>query len=472
MKSGRFSINERAELFWQENATNPMPGIRVGQLSKGESICAPRITMDEPHNDAVFAQSAADWLVQHMAEILDPMMGYDEFNPALIRPAVPATPDVARSESSAPLETPELNVVPESQESNPSTDIAAKDKDASVDGSVDNQNNEFDFNALSDSLKAAHHICQGLKNALGVVERSTLKAHIDQLDNEGRNYLRSQKVRLGPQHVFVRNLLKPAAIRLKAVLWALFHGGDMPAQVPHDGAVSSAQDHFIQQADYACAIGYPVYGPRAIRVDMLDRLISAVYERSKNGRFRAQHDMAEWLGCSIDTLYDVLTALGHKKIDAPDPATKEEKSEAVPEEAPEVSVTAAAAAGDDAPKEVVTEVAVECKSEGELKPAEKPVEKPVEKPAPEQKPELAEFMIKQFAGHGGGAKRHSRKNGGFKPKTGDKKPGKKSAPGLKNKGVKKSDGKKPGKKESPGDLKPLAHSPFASMLSGLKSDKK
>ncbi|HNS45597.1 MAG TPA: hypothetical protein PKH37_10255, partial [Alphaproteobacteria bacterium] len=69
--------------------------------------------------------------------------------------------------------------------------------------------------------------------------------------------------------------------------------------------------------DFYRAIGYPLYGPRAVRIDMLDRVINAVYDGAKDGKFQAQHSMAEWMGCPIADLYGVLEAMGHKRIETP-----------------------------------------------------------------------------------------------------------------------------------------------------------
>jgi ATP-dependent RNA helicase SUPV3L1/SUV3 len=121
--------------------------------------------------------------------------------------------------------------------------------------------------------------------------------------------------------VFLPALNKPAGVKLRGLLYALWNDKPLPPPLPRDGVVSQKVDESANR-DFYRAIGYPVYGPRAIRIDMLDRVISAVYDNAKDGKFQAQHKMAEWLGCQIDDLYGVLTAMGHRKIEAP---VKEEK---------------------------------------------------------------------------------------------------------------------------------------------------
>lgn len=167
---------------------------------------------------------------------------------------------------------------------------------------------------VSDSVKT---ICAKLFHNLGIMPRHDLEDQIAALDPEGRKKLRDRKVRLGPILVFLPDLNKPAAVRMRALLWSLYHGRALPAPLPKDGVVSFPVDPLSVDPDFQRAIGYPVYGPRMVRIDMLDRVISAVYDNAKDGQFQAQHQMAEWMGCKIPDLYSVLEAMGHVKVNDP-----------------------------------------------------------------------------------------------------------------------------------------------------------
>lgn len=122
---------------------------------------------------------------------------------------------------------------------------------------------------------------------------------------------------MGPLLVFMPELNKPAAINLRAFLLSLWNDKPLPAEKPNDGIVSFSVEGKDIDKDYYRSIGYPVYGPRSIRVDMLDRVICAVYDGAKDGRFQARHEMAEWLGSNIADLYAVLEAMGHTKTHDP-----------------------------------------------------------------------------------------------------------------------------------------------------------
>jgi hypothetical protein len=180
---------------------------------------------------------------------------------------------------------------------------------------------------------------------------------------------------------------------------------------------------------------------------MLDRVISAVYDAAEQGKFKAQHKMAEWLGCPIDDLYAVLEAMGHKKVYDPADEKKEEEAATSGETgdasgvsgAPEIAgdVQAEMAEGlakqdekaeeapaentnalEDTPVVSVAPAAADVKAEGEA-PA---------KPEEQKKPELATFRLKKGKAntkpYSGAAKPFQKKpqvGQGSKPQDGEKK---------------------------------------------------
>lgn len=195
--------------------------------------------------------------------------------------------------------------------------------------------------ALAEPVK---EIALKLFQHTGIVPRGEVEDSISKLDPDMRKALRDKKVRLGPLLVFLPDLNKPAAVKLRAILWSLFNDKPLPAPTPRDGAMSSVVDVTTADAGFYRAIGYPLYGPRVIRIDMLDRVINAIYDSAKEGKFQAQHKMAEWMGCPIADLYAILEAMGHKHIVKPvddvvvdKPVVPDEPVVAVVESAPSSS---------------------------------------------------------------------------------------------------------------------------------------
>jgi ATP-dependent RNA helicase SUPV3L1/SUV3 len=326
MEAKQFKITDDGQVFYQANVTNPLPGVVIGKLSKGEHILSP--TFEIAETSPLTLEQVGEGLQLHVDTILAPL-------------------------------------------------AAMRD--------------------LDDLPDPVAQICSAIYEGAGIADRSELQGAIAALDNDMRAVLRAKNVRLGPILVFCPDLNKPAAVRMRALFYAMFHEIALPAPVIPDGMVSKTVEADDVLKGFYRAISYPVYGKRAIRIDMLDRVVNQVYELADKGKFQAQHQMAEWLGCGIEDLYAVLSALGHTKIEEAAPVAADETAVAVEVE-PVVE-----------PVAVVAEVSEEAVAPVE---AEKAV---VEKPA------LAWFYLKKGKAH------QSKAQGGKKPafKNNDKKPFKK-----------------------------------------------
>ncbi len=270
----RISLADNGHIMWQPDSSNPLPGTALAVVKKGEGIISPDIVLLE---GVPVQDQDKEALVAALREWLTAHIA------KVLEPLVA----LGKAEE-----------IPEG----PVRDIAAQ-----------------------------------IHAAMGIIHRENIEALIAKLDHDGRVALRAKRVRLGPILVFIPDLNKPAAVRLKALLWNLWYGQDLSANVPPDGVVSLKMEGKTYDPAFYRVIGYPVYGPRAIRIDMLDRVINCVYDNAKEGKFQARHEMAEWLGSSLPDLYAILEAMGHKKIFDPAeqpqpeaPETAVEKTEETP----------------------------------------------------------------------------------------------------------------------------------------------
>ena len=350
-KNTQFSLSPTGEILWQEKLNNPVPGVAVATLTKGESYLQPEISVADNEITAQHDQKAIQnhlslWLKTHLGAVIEPLM--------LLAPMK----GVKRGDD-------------------PVTKIADK-----------------------------------VYEGLGIVSREDIEDLIKELTPETRTDLRAKKIRLGPILVFMPELNKPAAIRLRALLWSIFNGTQLPAPVPADGIVSMTIDDKDVDKDFYRAIGYPLYANKAVRIDMLDRVVSCVYDHAEKGKFQARHEMAEWLGCSIQDLYKVLEEMGHTKVYDPLDNVEEKTEEAA---------LADDKAAEQASKTDSLDTVV---SQGE--PAE------VEKKSAE-KPELATFRLKKGKAFQSKDGRSAKGKGSYnkssdKPHKGHKKPRKDKKP--------------------------------------------
>lgn len=305
-----FSLELDGTIRWQPDATNPLPGDIVAKAQKGENLYRPEIhVFDSPFLEGKEKDAVKDtiktWLHHYIETTLKPLF------------------DISK-----PVEEKVLIEGAEVKEGEPApTTTKLVEPSAEVRG-----------------------IGFQMQESMGIIPRQQIRNLIQNLDADGRRDLRRRGVRLAPVLVFMPALNKPASVRLRATLWALWHGLDFPEMFPKDGMVSMAVEADKVNKAYFQAIGYPILANRAIRVDMVDRVISLIYDTAKDGKFQAQHKMAEWFGCSIADLYTILGFLGHTKIEeakieeTPEPVaeiteaeTAETETKATPAKRPELA---------------------------------------------------------------------------------------------------------------------------------------
>ena len=195
---------------------------------------------------------------------------------------------------------------------------------------------------------------------------------IRQLDQDMRASLRKLGVRFGAYNIYVPILLKPAPSQLLAQLWALKHGAmDMKGlselpQLSASGRTSIPVDNEIDKALYR-VVGFRVCGPRAVRIDILERLADLIRPLiawkpldadvappdgaiETGGGFTVTVAMTSLLGCAGEDFSAVLKSLGYrvetKEVQRPAaPKPDEKPADAAPAEAGE----AAAETTSDAP---------------------------------------------------------------------------------------------------------------------------
>jgi hypothetical protein len=104
-------------------------------------------------------------------------------------------------------------------------------------------------------------------------------------------------------------------MRWRFVLYGLDQGYDMSAQpFPHDGDMSLKLPDQAPSDLYA-AISMPDLGGRAVRVDMVERFISHIFDKKTNGTVQLYPADAALIGCPLDDLPGVMDALGCQRKD-------------------------------------------------------------------------------------------------------------------------------------------------------------
>lgn len=229
-----------------------------------------------------------------------------------------------------------------------------------------------DIAKAEDITGLARGIAFRLRENFGILKRDTVTDEIKSLDQDGRAQLRKYGVRFGAHHIYFPLLLKPAASDLLLLFWLLKHGAEHNltaasiSESPRQGLTSVPRNSALPDAFYR-AVGFHVCGPRAVRVDMLERLADIIRPLTAwkpadanakppagaagGGAFKIRPDMMSIMGCSGDELGAILESLGFRKEKravkkappaAEAPIAKDSVAEAAPNGAQEPTAVEAA----------------------------------------------------------------------------------------------------------------------------------
>ena len=201
----------------------------------------------------------------------------------------------------------------------------------------------MEMSRAEDVTGLARGIAFRLREGFGVLKRESVAQEIRDLDQDSRAQLRKYGVRFGAFNIFVPALLKPAPVDLLLVLWGLKNSERMAGasaeerpQAPRPG-LTSVPANATTPEDFYRVAGFHLCGPRAVRVDMLERLsdmirpltswrasetnpVSPPKGASGDGGFTVIPEMLSILGCSAGEFGSVLQALGFRSEKRPKPA--------------------------------------------------------------------------------------------------------------------------------------------------------
>jgi ATP-dependent RNA helicase SUPV3L1/SUV3 len=139
----------------------------------------------------------------------------------------------------------------------------------------------FELSNAADITGIGRGIAFQLVEAAGVLDRQKISAEMKDLDQPSRASLRKYGVRFGAYHIYLPNLLKPAARALASLLWSLKHDNlDLAAlttaqHLAGAGRTSFPVDKALDRDAYR-VLGYKLAGERAVRVDILERLADLI----------------------------------------------------------------------------------------------------------------------------------------------------------------------------------------------------
>ena len=160
-----------------------------------------------------------------------------------------------------------------------------------------------------------------LVQSLGCLAHGRAGPQLRAIAAEDRRRLRRRGVRLGIGAIYVPAMLRPERRRLLAQLWRLSHPESRGAAP--DPAAASVPAAAGARGELHAALGFVAVGPRAIRIDLAERLRRDLRDLARRGRPAALHELMARIGCPRDDFPGVLAAMGFKTVLADGDATIE-----------------------------------------------------------------------------------------------------------------------------------------------------
>jgi ATP-dependent RNA helicase SUPV3L1/SUV3 len=161
---------------------------------------------------------------------------------------------------------------------------------------------------------AARGLAYRLIESFGSLPRCEARDLAADLMPADRRRLGACGVRFGLESIFMPAMLKPRAMRLRALLWSVRRGATIVA-APEPGRVSLAPSEGVGTEFYE-ACGYRVIGGQALRVDMLDRFALRLRRDSRSGPVALTAEHLSLVGLPAESAAAVVCALGYRSVAA------------------------------------------------------------------------------------------------------------------------------------------------------------
>ena len=192
---------------------------------------------------------------------------------------------------------------------NPPSVIAPKPA-ASPDGAEPAEPATSEATPLSGAAKG---IAYQLYEQFGTMQSASVSAQLKELSETDRPQLARLGIRMGVEALYMAEMLKPATIKLRAVLWSVHHGNFPESGPPPEGRVSINAIEGVAD-EYWLVAGYRRLGTKVMRVDMVERVSALVRAAARAGQFKMSDDMLSLAGVSRDEMKGMILDLGCKIV--------------------------------------------------------------------------------------------------------------------------------------------------------------
>jgi ATP-dependent RNA helicase SUPV3L1/SUV3 len=153
-----------------------------------------------------------------------------------------------------------------------------------------------------------------LADALGTLPARAVASQVAALAPADRAALSRHGVRFGAETIYVEPLLRPEALRFRALLWAVRQGRGAPSLPPARRLSKTIDIDPALPPSFYAALGFFVTDRLALRPDRVERVAAAARRLARRGAFAADERLASIAGVEPSGLRSLLTALGYRAV--------------------------------------------------------------------------------------------------------------------------------------------------------------
>jgi ATP-dependent RNA helicase SUPV3L1/SUV3 len=165
--------------------------------------------------------------------------------------------------------------------------------------------------AVTQLSSDARGLVYQLEQGLGTIHRSSAEAQLRRLVRRDRALLHSFGIEIGARMIWLPKLLRGTGPRLRAILISAALPRGVHIEIPRPGAVALVPNPEIDPGAYT-ALGYPVFGTRALRADIVERLhaeLARLRDAAGSEAFEPPGELAALAGVRRDELPQLVLAL-------------------------------------------------------------------------------------------------------------------------------------------------------------------
>ncbi len=281
----------------------------VARLVKGDGLYVPRpelvssdlLSIDQTQR---MAQRLVGFTAAHVETILGRLIVLETPDAAPVGDHKPKTElKSAAVPADAPITDAPAADAPAADA--PATDAPATDAPA-TDAPAADAPQDVAQTSLSGAAKGIAFI---LYERLGSVPTAEIGHLIRAMQESDKPRLARLGLRFGVETVYMPELLKPAQIELRSLLFSLANGAFYEGAPPPAGRVAIDAIADVPDA-YWLAVGYRRLGQRVMRVDMVERVAMLVRVAARQGQFKIAEDMLSLAGATREQMALMLLDLG------------------------------------------------------------------------------------------------------------------------------------------------------------------